>query len=242
VKIALIAGSGLAAVARRLGGEPQAWQPPGGGARAPAPGHRMEVVEGRLGGVPALAFCGRLHYYQGYAMGEVAEPVVRAAAWGAGALFLTNASGSLRAEIAAGEIGVIADHLNLMPDNPLRGSSEFLDLSEAYDPALRSALAGAAAARGLRVPPVVYAGVAGPTFETPAEVRMLRLLGADVAGMSTVPEVIVARRLGLRVLALTVVTNRAGAPCPAEEVLRAAEGRAGDVATLLEDVAATLAD
>jgi inosine/guanosine/xanthosine phosphorylase family protein len=240
VKIAVIAGSGLQALTGRLGGEPVPWDPPTG-ARPAAPGHRMEVTEGSLGGVPALAFGGRLHYYQGYSMAEVAQTVVHAHAWGADVLFVTNASGSLRTEIAAGEVGVIRDHINLMPDNPLRGTTEFLDLSEAYDAPLRGLLAAEAVARGIRVPEVVYAGMPGPTFETPAEVRMLRMLGADVAGMSTVAEVIMARRFGMRVLALTVVTNRAGAPASAEHVLQAAGGRAADVADLLEGVATRLA-
>ncbi|HLI56221.1 MAG TPA: purine-nucleoside phosphorylase [Actinomycetota bacterium] len=245
MRIALIAGSGLRAIADRLGGLAEAWTPPGipPGSRPEAPGHRLEVVEGRLGGHPALAFCGRLHYYQGYSAAQVVSTVTHAADWGADLLVVTNASGSTRTEIAPGDIGVIKDHINLMPDNPLRGqgaTAEFLDLAAAYDPALREALAAAAEARGLRVPEVVYVAVAGPSFETPAEVRMLRMLGGDVVGMSTVPEVITARRRGLRVLALTVVTNRAGAPATAHDVLRAAETRAGDVADLLEDFAAAL--
>lgn len=239
-RIALLAGSGLQALADRIGGQPRPWSPPAGGHPA-APGHRMEVSEGSLGGSPALVFGGRLHYYQGYSMAEVTAPVTEAKAWGAEVLFLTNASGSLRTEIAAGEVALLRDHINLMPDNPLRGSAEFLDLSEAYDAGLRGLALAEAAARGLRLPEVVYAGVPGPTFETPAEVRMLRILGGDVAGMSTVPEVIMARRLGLRVLALTVVTNRAGAHSTAEDVLEAARSRAGDVADLLEGVAKRLA-
>ncbi|MGH2718283.1 MAG: purine-nucleoside phosphorylase [Actinomycetota bacterium] len=245
MKIAIIAGSGLRVVADRLGGEPRPWVPPDlhPAAHPEAPGHRLEVVEGHLAGHEALAFCGRMHYYQGYSAAESAATADYAAAWGAEVLFLTNASGSLRTEIAAGDIGLIRDHINLMPDNPLRGQGtavEFLDLSAAYDQPLRARLAQAAEARGLRVAEVVYVAVAGPSFETPAEVRMLRMLGGDVVGMSTVPEVIMARRRGLRVLALTVVTNRAGAPATAQDVLLSAETRAGDVADLLHDVAANL--
>mgnify|MGYP001548441825 CR=1 FL=1 len=245
MKIAIIAGSGLRAVADRLGGDPVPWTPPGVGreARPEAPGHRLEVVEGRLAGHDARAFCGRMHYYQGYTAAEAAATVAHAADWGAEVLAVTNASGSLRTEVAAGDIGLIRDHINLMPDNPLRAqgaTAEFLDLSAAYDAGLRRALAGAATARGVRVAEVVYVAVAGPSFETPAEVRMLRVLGGDVVGMSSVPEVIMARRRGLRVLALTVITNRAGAPATAREVLHSAETRAGDVADLLGDVAAGL--
>jgi inosine/guanosine/xanthosine phosphorylase family protein len=239
VKVALIAGSGLRAVTDRIQGQRRTWTP-GAAPRPPAPGHLMEVVEGTLGGVPALGFAGRLHYYQGYSMAEVTQAVAEAHAWGAGVLFVTNASGSLRTELAVGEVTVVSDHINLLPDNPLRGSAEFLDLSEAYDRDLRLGLAEVAAAQALRVPEVVYVALPGPSFETPAEARMLRVLGGDVVGMSTVPEVIAARRLGMRVLALSVVANRAGSPATAQDVLQAASARATDVADLLQGVTLNL--
>ncbi len=223
MKLALIAGSGLHAVTERISGIAKPWAP-AGVSRPPAPGHRMEIVEGTLGGLPALGFGGRLHYYQGYSMEEVAQP-----------------TGSLRTELASGEIGLIRDHINLMGANPLRGTAEFLDLSQAYDAELRRSARAAAAALGLRLPEVVYVGMAGPSFETPAEVRMLRMLGGDVVGMSSIPEVIVGRRLGMRVLGLTVIANRAGALATAEDVLTASEGRATEVADLIERVAAGLA-
>jgi purine-nucleoside phosphorylase len=237
VKVAVIAGSGLSSVTERIEGERRPWTHPGLD-RPPAPGHKMEVVEGTFGGVPALGFGGRLHFYQGYSMAEVVEPVAQAHDWGAEVLFVTNATGSLRAELASGEIALIRDHVNLMGDNPLRGTSEFLDLSQAYDPALRRAAQAAASRMGLRPPEVVYVGVAGPSFETPAEVRMLRMLGGEVVGMSSVPEVIMARRLGMRVLGVTVVANRAGAPATAEDVLLASRARATAVGDLLQAVAA----
>jgi len=258
VKVAVIAGSGLSSLTERIEGERRPWTHPGLD-RPPAPGHKMEVAEGTLGGVPALGFGGRLHFYQGYSMAEVVEPVAQAHDWGAEVLFVTNATGSLRAELASGEIALIRDHVNLMGDNPLRGAPsyprgtpapsyprgtpalEFLDLSQAYDPALRHAARAAGRRMGLRLPEVVYVGVAGPSFETPAEVRMLRMLGADVAGMSSVPEVIMARRLGMRVLGVTVVANRAGAPATAEDVLVASRSRAAEVGDLLEAVATSLA-
>ena len=239
MKVAVIAGSGLSSLTERIEGERRPWTHPGLD-RPPAPGHKMEVVEGTLSGVPALGFGGRLHFYQGYSMAEVAEPVAQAHDWGAEVLFVTNATGSLRAELASGEIALIRDHVNLMGDNPLRGTSEFLDLSQAYDPALRRAAQAAASRMGLRLPEVVYVGVAGPSFETPAEVRMLRMLGGDVVGMSSVPEVIMARRLGMGVLGVTVVANRAGAPATAEDVLLASQARAAAVGDLLEAVAASL--
>ena len=121
MKVAVIAGSGLSSVTERIEGERRLWTHPGLD-RPPAPGHRMEVVEGSLGGVPALGFGGRLHFYQGYSMAEVVEPVAQAHDWGAEVLFVTNATGSLRAELASGEIALIRDHVNLMGDNPLRGA------------------------------------------------------------------------------------------------------------------------
>ena len=241
LKIALIAGSGLHAVTERISGTTRPWVPSAHADLPPAPGHRMEVTEGSFGGLPALGFGGRLHYYQGYSMAEVTQTVTEAHHWGAEVLFVTNASGSLRADVATGEIALIRDHVNLMPDNPLRGSAQFLDLFDAYDEELRRTALRVASARGIRLPEVVYVGVAGPTFETPAEVRMLRMLGGDVAGMSTIPEVIMARHLGMRVLAVSVVTNRAGAASTAHEVLHVAKARAGSVADLLEGVALALA-
>lgn len=240
LKVALVSGSGLRSVTDRIVGIRRAWAAPV--SRPPAPGHCMEVVEGTFGGVPALGFAGRLHYYQGYAMSEVTQMVTEAHAWGAGVLVVTNASGSLRTEWGAGEVVAIADHINLLPDNPLRGTSDFLDLSQAYDRDLLDILARVAMSGGIRVPEVVYVAMAGPSFETPAEVRMLRQLGGDVVGMSTVPEVIMARRLGMRVLALSVVANRAGAPATAEDVLAAAASRADDVADILEGTVTCLAE
>lgn len=206
-----------------------------------APGHRMELFEGLLGGVPTLAFAGRLHHYQGYSMAEVVQTVSHAHAWGATVLFLTNAAGSLGSDLAAGDIALVADHLNLMWDHPLRGTPAFVDMVGAYDQDLRNRAASAAALSGVHLAEVVYAGVPGPTFETPAEVRMLRLLGADIVGMSTVPEVIMARHYGMRVLALSVVTNVAGAHITGGDVLDAAQARAGVVGDLLEAVATSLA-
>lgn len=204
----------------------------------------MELFEGSLGGVPALAFAGRLHHYQGYSMAEVVQTVNHAHDWGATVLFLTNAAGSLGPDLAAGDIALIADHLNLMPDHPLRGTpaleAAFVDMVGAYDQDLRHRAASAAATAGIRLAEAVYAGVPGPSFETPAEVRMLRLLGAGIVGMSTVPEVIMGRYYGMRVLALSVVTNAAGAPVTGANVLDAAQARAGDVGDLLEAVAAGL--
>jgi purine-nucleoside phosphorylase len=161
-------------------------------------------------------------------MAEVVRPVRVLAELGIETLILTNASGSVNPAFRPGEIMVIRDHLNLMGENPLRGGPRFVDLSGVYDgPLQRSALA---AARRLRIPvrTGVYAAVSGPSYETPAEVRMLRGLGADAVGMSTVPEAIAAREAGLSVLGLSVIANRGAglseSPLSHAEVLQAAEG------------------
>lgn len=239
MRVALVTGSGLSAVAGLVAGQRRRWEPPGLEVRPAAPGHAMEVVRGTFGGCEALAFAGRLHWYQGYSAAEVAAPVREAAAWGAEALFLTNAAGALDPALAPGSLLAIRDHLNLIPDNPLRGEPAFVEMAGAYDEGLRGLAREAAAGLGLELAEGVYAAFPGPSFETPAEVRMLRLLGADVVGMSTVPEVIAARRLGLRVLAVSLVTNAAGAD--PEAVLGAAREGAARLGALLEAVARRLA-
>lgn len=234
MRIAVIAGSGLSAVARRIEGERRPWTPEGTPARPAAPGHEMEVFEGRLAGMEALGFAGRLHWYQGYSMAEVAAPVRAAHRWGAGVLVVTNAAGALNPALHPGDLMLIRDHINLMPDNPLRGEAAFVDMTGAYDAALRGLARAAAADLRLGLADAVYAGVPGPSFETPAELAMLRLLGGDAVGMSTVPEVIAARHLGMRVLGLSLIANAAGAE-PAI-VLRVAREGAGRLGSLVEEV------
>lgn len=238
-RIALVCGSGLSDIAERVAGERRSWTPP---RELPNPAeHRLQVVEGTFGGCEALAFAGRLHYYQGYSMGEVVSQVEEAARWGAEVLMLTNAAGWLGQDQQPGDLVVITDHINLMGDSPLRGEPVFVDMSAPYDPVLRTEAMKAASARGARVSEGIYAAMSGPSFETPAEAEMLRRLGVDVVGMSTVPEVIAARRSGLRVLAVSVVTNAVGVQTSAVEVLAAARAAAGSLAEVLEDVAGSLA-
>ncbi|MGH7425736.1 MAG: purine-nucleoside phosphorylase [Candidatus Methylomirabilales bacterium] len=239
--MALVAGSGLAAITERVEGSRRPWSPAGIRHAPEAPGHRMEVVEGFLGGCRVLAFAGRLHYYQGYSMAEVALPVREAKRWGAEVLVLTNAAGSLSSELKAGALVLIRDHISLLPDSPLRGEAAFVDLTDAYDPKLRALAREVATSIGIGVAEGVYAALPGPSFETPAEARMLRGFGADLVGMSTVPEVIAARRLGMRVLAISVVTNAAGAPgVSVEEVVAVAGEAAGWVGDLLAGLALRL--
>jgi purine-nucleoside phosphorylase len=178
-------------------------------------GHKGELVLGAAGGVPVAVMAGRVHLYEGYRPDQVVFPVRVLARLGVKVLILTNAAGSVNTAFAAGELMLIEDHINLMGVNPLIGPNEerlgprFFDLSDAYDPALRAIAEKACAAAGVSVRRGVYVAVAGPSYETPAEIRAFRTLGADAVGMSTVPEVIAARHLGVRVLAISCLTNLA---------------------------------
>lgn len=200
-------------------------------------GHAGKVIAGLFEGAAVVMFAGRLHLYEGYAATEVAAQVRVAAALGCHSIVLTNAAGGLAPGLQVGQLVVISDHLNLVGDNPLRGSASFVDMTACYDEKLRARALAVAASLGLCAAPGVYAAVLGPSYETPAEVRMLRVLGADVVGMSTVPEAIAARALGLRVLAISAVTNVHGAgPLSHAEVLTSGARAAEGLCALLRDL------
>jgi purine-nucleoside phosphorylase len=204
---------------------------------------------GEIGGTGAAVFQGRVHYYETSAMPLASITVRVAAALGARSVVLTTATGGIDASLEPGSLVVVRDHLNLMGENPLRGwrhpdgSPPFVDLSTVYDADLSDAAAkagmrladDAGADADARVPlrEGVYAALSGPSYETPAEVEYLRLIGATVAGMSMVPEAVVARALGLRVLGLSFVTNAAGGPVSHEEVLAASDRAAGAIGRIL---------
>jgi purine-nucleoside phosphorylase len=178
-------------------------------------GHKGELVLGTSSGVPVAVMAGRVHLYEGYRPDEVVFPVRVLARLGVKVLILTNAAGSVNVNYKPGELMVISDHINLMGVNPLVGPNEeqlgprFFDMSDAYDPALREIAEKACWKAGVTVRHGVYVAVAGPSYETPAEIRAFRTLGADAVGMSTVPEVIAARHMGVRVLAISCITNLA---------------------------------
>lgn len=249
-EVALVAGSGLSIPLGEPVAGPEAladWLPFAVGSVA-GHDHSLELLA-TGGGRHALYFRGRLHSYQGYDAAQVAFPVRLAARLGARVLIMTNAAGGVRADWPAGTLVAITDHLNLTGLNPLRGDPpaawgpRFPDMATAYDPALVELARRHARDLGFELASGVYAGLAGPSYETPAEVRMLRVLGADLAGMSTVLEVIAARHLGLRSLVLSLVTNPGAGvtatPLDHEDVLVAGRQAAGRVAALL---AALLAD
>ena len=212
---------------------------------ATVPGHAGTFVAGRLDGAEVLFQRGRYHLYEGHPPGVVAAPVRVAAALGVESIVLTNASGGIRPSLEPGDLMLVEDHINLMARSPLvglveEGETRFPDMSAAYDDELRRLTLAAAAELGVELERGVYAALLGPAYETPAEVRMLGRLGADVVGMSTVPEVLVARARGVRVLALSVVTNKAtglgGGPLSHEEVVEVGREAGGRLARLLRAV------
>ncbi len=212
--VALILGTGLGGLASAI--DVQARVP-----YAEIPGFPLSTVEshagrlliGRLGGRRVVAMEGRFHRYEGYPLEAIAFPVRVMHALGAGILVVSNACGGLDPQWRAGDLVLLTDHLNLLGGNPLVGPNDenigprFPDLSTAYDPELRNLARETARACGLTLREGVYASVAGPCLESPAEYRMLRTMGADAVGMSTVPEIIVARHEGLRVVGISVVTD-----------------------------------
>ncbi len=197
-----------------------------------AAGHAGALVLGRLEGREVAIMRGRCHLYEGYSAQEVTFPVRVLARLGARVLIVTNAAGGLNPAFQAGDLMLISDHINFTGTNPLVGPNDealgprFPDLSAAYDPALRAAAERVASAESVPVRTGVYAGVLGPSYETPAEIAMLRGWGADAVGMSTVAEVIAARHAGLRVLGISAITNAAAGPASGpvshDAVLRAA--------------------
>lgn len=242
--VAVILGSGLGAFADRLQGAraaPFAALP--GFPAATVQGHEGRVVAGSLGRARVLALQGRLHGYEGHDPATVALPARLLCALGARALVVTNAAGGCNPAFRAGDLMLLTDHLNLTGRNPLDGANaeglgpRFPDLSRAYDPALAAAAREAAAACGLSLREGVYAQFNGPSYETPAEVRMARLLGADAVGMSTVPEVIAAAHMGVPVCGISCITNLAAGisprPLSHAEVIEAARRAEGAFAQIL---------
>jgi purine-nucleoside phosphorylase len=211
--LAIVLGSGLGALAGEV--EDAVRIPYGdlpGFPAAGVTGHAGALVVGRLRGARVALLAGRAHFYERGDAGAMRGPIETLTALGCGTLLLSNAAGSTREEMPPGALMAITDHLDWSGRNPLigaEGDARFVDLSQAYDPALLARLRAVAAAQGTELHQGVYAWFSGPSFETPAEIRAIRLLGADAVGMSTVPEVILARFCDLRVAAVSVITNYA---------------------------------
>ncbi|HEV2175677.1 MAG TPA: purine-nucleoside phosphorylase [Terriglobia bacterium] len=229
-RVGIILGSGLGAVARSLEGAKQIpYRRIPHFPRSTVVGHAGELHLGRWSGVPVAILAGRMHLYEGYTAAEVVFPTRVLALLGVETLIVTCAAGGIAPQAAPGSFLILADHINMQGQNPLAGAHDarwgarFIDMSQAYDPALRRAARNTAAALRLKCSEGVYASLLGPSFETPAEIRALRRCGADAVGMSTVPEVIAARQAGVRVLGIATITNRAAGlsrqPLSHEEVL-----------------------
>jgi purine-nucleoside phosphorylase len=213
--VAVILGSGLGGLANAI--EKAARIPFGdipGFPEATVVGHEGAAIVGSLGDREVVALSGRFHMYEGHPAALAAFPVRVFHAMGVRELFVSNAAGGISSRLAVGDLMMISDHLNLMGANPLVGAAQegdtrFPDMTDAYDPGLRKVLRTTAEKLDIPVREGVYAGLLGPSYETPSEVKMLRLLGADAVGMSTVPEVIMARALGIRVAGISCITNAA---------------------------------
>lgn len=235
-KTGIVLGSGLGALAAEVeDAAPISYLDLPGFPRSGVSGHAGELVIGRLAGHEVAVLSGRAHYYERGNPREMAVPIATLAALGVERLILTNAAGSLRAEVGPGTPMLITDHIAWSGMNPLIGvedDSRFVSMVDAYDPELADLARSAARGAGIELAEGVYMWFSGPSFETPAEIRTARLLGADAVGMSTVPEVILARHAGLKVAALSMITNlgagMTGAALSHDETKReAAKGAAG---------------
>jgi purine-nucleoside phosphorylase len=229
-RIALVLGSGLGGFAddfEEAVGIPYEEIP--GFMRSTAAGHAGRLVIGKVETVPVVAMQGRVHYYEGYSLEDVTFPIRTFKLLGVKTLILTNASGGINVELNQGALMVISDHLNLMGDNPLRGRNDdrfgprFPDMTAVYSRELQEVVIEEANAIGTPVRRGIYGALSGPSYETPAEIHLLRNLGADAVGMSTVPEAIVARHMDLEVLGISCITNMAAGisdePINHEEVM-----------------------
>jgi purine-nucleoside phosphorylase len=212
VRLGLILGSGLGHIAQQLQGTAIPYADLPGFPHVGVSGHNPNLHVGTLEGIRVAVFGAREHYYENGNPRAMLLPLQVLKALGATDLILTNAAGSLRPDIPPGNVMLLSDHINYSGLNPLIGEktdARFVPMTDAHDPGLRAALKAAASREGVELPEGVYCWYSGPSFETPAEIRMLKILGGDAVGMSTVPEVILARFLGLKVAAISTITNMA---------------------------------
>lgn len=214
-KIALVLGSGLGDLAEEIQSPIKIkYESIPGFPSSTVPGHEGQLVYGRLSGQKVLAMQGRFHYYEGYDLATVTYPIRVFKELGVDTILLTNAAGGINGSFKPGDLMVISDHLNFTGENPLIGQNNnqgprFVDMSQTYSIKTQSKLMKVADQIGLHLQKGVYAWLTGPTYETPAEIRALRLLGADAVGMSTVPEAIVAKHCGMEVIGISCITNYA---------------------------------
>jgi len=250
--IAVILGSGLGAFADELiDSTAIAYSEIPGFAKATVEGHAGKLVIGKAGAVPIAAMQGRFHFYEGYPLDDVTFPIRVLKLLGVQTLILTNAAGSLNTEFTPGSLMVISDHINLMGANPLIGPNDdrfgprFPDLTSTYDPDLQNLVIEEAKAMDVEMRRGVYAALSGPSYETPAEIHMVRTLGADAVGMSTVPEAIVARHMEMRLIGISCITNLAAGvsnrPIDHSQVMEIGKRVRAEFTELLRRVLARLA-
>lgn len=250
-KIGLVLGSGLSEALGELEQEERfPWERIPSFPQPTVVGHAGEWALGILEQKPVLVSQGRVHFYEGHSMSAIVFPIRVMKLMGIERVILTNAAGAINKDFSVGDFVLIRDHINLIPDNPLRGENiaelgpRFPNLLDAYSARLRALAKEAAQSVGLELKEGVYIATPGPMYETPAEIEAYKRLGADLVGMSTVPEVIAARHCGLEVLAISVVTNMAAGigtdKLTHEEVLEITKRRAGDLAKLLRAIVAKL--
>ncbi len=241
---AIVLGSGLGKVVERVVVQSEATYADLGLPESTVVGHLGRAIRGELGGGSVLVLSGRVHMYEGYGAGEVVRAVRALHRWGVRRVLLTCSAGGIAAGLEPGALVSLTDHINLQGENPLRGppwgSVRFPDMTFAYHPATRQRLKDASRQVGVPLIDGVYAAMMGPSYETPAEIRMLRTVGADVVGMSTVPEILAAAQVGMPAAAIAVVSNRAaglsGSPLTHDEVTEIA-GRASDGLARIFEVA-----
>ncbi|MBZ0231103.1 MAG: purine-nucleoside phosphorylase [Deltaproteobacteria bacterium] len=252
-QVALILGSGLGGFAERLEDAVAIDYPElPGFPQSTVHGHAGRLVVGTRKGATCVAMKGRVHLYEGHDARAVSFPARVLVALGARVVIVTNAAGGLRPEWAPGTLMLIRDHIDMLRDHPLRGANDdrlgprFPDMTTAYTPALRALVKDVAHAQGIHLEEGVYVAMPGPTYETPAEVRMLQIIGADATGMSTVPEVVVARHMGARVIGISCITNKAagitGEALSHEEVTETAARVRSTFEGLLDGILAALVE
>lgn len=246
--LAIVLGSGLGAVVDRFANPQSLASTEANFPQSTVAGHAGRLVRGELGGVGVVAVSGRVHMYEGLPFAHVVRGVRALYAWGVRRIVFTASVGGITEGLDPGELMLVRDHINLQGRNPLTGpayGTRFPDLTEAYDPQMCDVLLDAADATGVLLHEGIYAAMPGPSYETPAEIRMLRTIGADVVGMSTVPEVIAANEIGMPAAAIAVVSNRAaglaGHPLTHDEVTESAHNVAVGLAALFEKAAPELA-
>ncbi|MGI6247824.1 MAG: purine-nucleoside phosphorylase [Acutalibacteraceae bacterium] len=246
-EVGIVLGSGLGSLADRLSDPVFVdYVDIPGFARSTAPGHKGRLVFGTLSGKTVVCMQGRFHYYEGYSMQDIVFPIRVLKLLGIKALIITNAAGGVNTSFSVGDLMLITDHINFLGINPLIGPNaeefgpRFCDMGKTYTPALRELAKKAASVCGLTLKEGVYIACTGPSYETPAEIRAFRTLGADAVGMSTVPEAITASHCSLPVLAISLITNMAAGvldqTLSGEEVIEIGNKKAGELQALVKEV------